>query len=103
MEPFDESKNLGIAPHPSGKPLKTRQGTVRGQVIRTTGNEVIHAVCIRPVSFNSYRIELLFDYQVPGNFGPSAVELRCTVARFSNKDEAFSSRLAKHGFDQRIL
>ena len=64
-------------------------------------DELIDSICVRPVCFDSDRIESFFRDQALGNLRAQAVELVSAVRGFSDQNESSIADSLKQGIEVR--
>src|SRR3954468_13840778 len=88
MKPRDEIHNIGVAPHPSGKPLEIAESFTRFSITRISLNKTIDAIGIWPIGFDGHSREVLFCNEPFCNVRALLVELMGTMRRFTNEDNS---------------
>jgi len=83
-QPAHEIQHVSIAPHPSGKPLKTGKG-IDGVLVPALKPHILaYAIRIRPVCLDGDCGESFFCDQAFGNLSAQAIELVSPVTGFSD-------------------
>ena len=83
--PVDEGRDVGVAPHPGGKPLERRFGV---GAWRPVAHVAVDGGGVRPVRLDGDDGEAVLLDQPAGDRGAGAVEFRRAVARLAEQHDA---------------
>src|SRR5439155_8972311 len=86
-QPADEVEHVLVAPHPGREAPESGEGGRGVGVLRTTADEAVHALGVRPVALDRDRRETLFLDETPGDPRAFAIELAGAVRGFAEENE----------------
>ena len=87
-KPSNEVENVGVAPHPGGKPFEVAESFTVVSIAWIATNKAIDAIGIRPIGFDGHSRELLFCNQPLRNLRALVVELMRAMRSFANEHKS---------------
>src|SRR6266568_8417981 len=87
VQPFDECQHIHVPPHKRWKTFKVPKRIQSREIVSGILNKTIHTISIWPVGFHGDGLKSLMLYQPLGDPSSLPIELVCSMACFTNKND----------------